>query len=96
MIVAETIHASVGRENMRMTQLASPRQGIRGNSGALNVFRFGIFFLSRIAEECSIMCVVSIAKLVIATACLRSETNARVAIRAPVMRMEMYGVPSFG
>ena len=51
MTIDETIHDSMGSENMRMTQLASPRQGIRGNRGALNVFRFGVFFLSRIAEE---------------------------------------------
>ena len=84
----EIIHDSVGSENIRMKQLARPRQGIRGNRGALNVFRFGVFFLSLIAEECRIMWVVSIEKLVIAAACLRSETNARVAINAPVMRME--------
>jgi hypothetical protein len=55
MAIVDTIHDSMGSENMRMMQLASPRKGIRGNKGALNVFRFGVFFLSRIAEECRIM-----------------------------------------
>ena len=88
MASVEMIHDSVGSENIRMMQLARPRQGMRGNRGALNVFRFGVFFLSFIADECKIICVVSIEKLVIAAACLRSETNARVVMSAPVMRME--------
>ena len=96
MAVIEIIHEVVGSENMRMKQLARPRQGIRGKRGALNVFRFGVFFLSLIADECRIMWVVSIEKLVIAAAVLRSDTNARMVINAPVMRMETYGVPSFG
>lgn len=50
MIPAATNQASSGRENMRMTQLTRPRQGIRGKNGALKVVRFGTFFLSLIAE----------------------------------------------
>ena len=33
--------------------------------------------------------------LVIAAVCLRSETDARIVISAPVARIEMYGVPNF-
>ena len=88
MTSVEMIHDSVGSENIRMMQLAKPRHGIRGNSGALNVFRSGFFFLSLIAEECRIMWVVSIEKLVIAAVCLKSEKRASAAIIAPVTRMD--------
>ena len=36
-----------------------------------------------------------IEKLVIATVCFRSKTKARAVISAPIIRMEMYGVPNF-
>lgn len=42
------------------------------------------------------MWVDKIEKLVIAAVCLRSATKAKIAISAPVIRIETYGVPSFG
>jgi len=94
MIPAATIHAISGNENIRMTQLARPRQGTSGKKGTLNEFRFGIFFLSLIAEVCRIMCVQSIEKLVIAALSGRVKNEARIAIIAPVISIETYGVPN--
>lgn len=45
----------MGSENIRMTQLAIPKEGIKGYKGTLNVFKFGIFFLILIAAECRII-----------------------------------------
>ena len=94
MIAAAAIHAISGNENMRMMQLARPREGTSGKNGTLNEFKFGTFFLSLIAEVCRIMCVQSIEKLVIAALVGKLRNEARIAISAPVISIETYGVPN--
>jgi dUTPase len=65
-----------------------PSEGNRGQRGILNFVDLGVFFLNLIAERFTVRCTERIAKLVIATVCLKSRAKANTAIRTPVKMMD--------